>query len=480
MKLYGSAAVLPNGHLAIGGLDTVELARVHHTPLWVIDEDHLRQNCREYREAFTADLFPGGAEVVYASKALLTHAICRIVAEEGLALDVVSGGELHVARATGFPLDRVYFHGNNKTQAEIAQGLEAGVGRFMVDNVWELDLIEAAVGGTSRALRAGPAARRLASRDARAEVLLRLTPGVEAGNHDYVKTAVIDSKFGLAIETGQALEAVERALASPALVLKGIHCHLGSQIMQAAPFARAAEVLMDFAAEARDKTGWIPAELSLGGGFGVRYADGDAPLSPSACAQAVARVLAAKTVEHGLPAPKVLVEPGRAICATAGWTLYTVGNIKDIPGVRTYVAVDGGMADNVRPALYQARHEACLANRASDKASAIVTIAGRCCESGDVLIRDLALPEPKPGDILAVSCTGAYNYTMSMNYNRLPRPAMVLVNQGQADVIVRRETYEDLAAHDVVPERLARSRQEPRGLAPGRPSSSSRPRRGSM
>lgn len=452
MKLHGTAAILPGGHLGIGGLDVVDLAREYGTPLWVIDEEHLRRNCRTFRKAFGPELFPSGAEVVYASKALQTQAVCRIIDSEGLSLDVVSGGELHAALGVGYPAEKVYFHGNNKSAAEIAQGLEAGVGRFMVDNLREIELIEQALG-------LGPAsgrpARRPAKRGARrAEVILRVTPDVEAGNHDHVKTAMIDSKFGLALSTGQALDAIETILASPVLGLKGLHCHLGSQIFEVEPFVRAAELILDFAAEVRDKTGWAPEELSLGGGFGVRYANGDMPLSASAFAEAIARTLARKTAEHGLPVPKLLIEPGRAICATAGWTVYSVGNVKEIPGVRTYVVVDGGMSDNPRPALYQAKHEACLANRAAEANTLTVTVAGRCCESGDVLIRDLALPAPETGDILAISCTGAYNYTMSMNYNRLPRPAMVLVNQGQADLILRRETYEDLELHDVVPERL--------------------------
>lgn len=434
----------------------MELASAYGTPLWVIDEEHFRNNCRAFRSAFNHGLFPDGVEVVYASKALLTLAVCRMVQEEGLSLDVVSGGELHAARAVGFPMDKVYFHGNNKTPAEIAYALETGLGRFMVDNLRELELIEKL---------AGPARR--------AAVVLRLKPNVDAGGHDYVKTALPDSKFGIDIENGQALEAVERCLASEHLDLRGLHCHIGSQILDVAPFARAAGVLLDFAAEAREKTGWTLSELSVGGGFGIRYVDGDAPLPPAAYAQAIARVISDKVAEHNLPAPRILVEPGRAISATAGWTLYTVGSVKDIPGVRSYVAVDGGMADNPRPALYHSRHEACLANRAAEAGANVVTIAGRCCESGDILIRDITLPEPQPGDILAVSCTGAYNYTMSMNYNRLPRPAMVLVNQGQVDVIVERETYDDLSARERIPERLggvlpAATEGAGRGLAPSR------------
>ena len=450
LKLHGTAAIQADGHLTIGGVDTVALARTYGTPLWVIDERHFRENCRTYRRAFGPGLFPAGAEVVYASKALLTFAVCRLAAQEGLSLDVVSGGELDAAIATGFPLEKVFFHGNNKTPAEIAEALQGGVGRFVIDNLHEIELIEQTCADAGR-----PEAARRGGKDTRrACVLVRVNPGVEAGNHSYVKTATNDSKFGLSIAAGQALEAVRRVLASPYLELRGLHCHLGSQILEPAPYERAVEILMDFAARVREETGWVPAELSLGGGFGVRYAEGDEPPSASTFAETMARALTAKAAELGLPVPRFIVEPGRAIAATAGWTLYTIGSIKSIPGVRTYAAVDGGMADNPRPALYQARHEACLANRALDKPTSVVTIAGRCCESGDILIRDLPLPDPRPGDILAVSCTGAYNYTMSMNYNRLPRPAMVLVNEGRADIILRRETYADLARLEIVPERL--------------------------
>jgi diaminopimelate decarboxylase len=452
LDLPGTATVLPGGHLAIGGLDTIDLAKTYGTPLWIIDEEHFRGNCRAFRHAFRSELFPGGADVVYASKALLTLAICRIVEEEGLSLDVVSGGELHAARMTGFPAERVYFHGSNKSEVEVQEALEAGIGRFMVDSFHEITLLEEATRPGARS--ANRAADR--SRGRPADVILRLAPGIDAGGHDYVRTGLVDGKFGLAISTGQALEAAERILSSPGLRLRGLHCHIGSQIHEVAPFTSAVSVLMDFAGLVLDRTGWVIEEISLGGGFGIRYTVEDRPLAPADYASAISRAVKDKASELGLGPPRVLVEPGRAICATAGWTLYTVGSIKDIPGIRTYVSVDGGMSDDPRPALYAARYEACLANRADEEAKVTVTVAGRCCESGDMLIHDLPLPEPAPGDILAVSCTGAYNYTMAMNYNRLPKPAMILVNRGRADVIVRRETYEDLAAHEVVPERLRR------------------------
>ncbi|RJQ04918.1 MAG: diaminopimelate decarboxylase [Bacillota bacterium] len=468
MELHGTATISANGHLAVGGVDTVTLAREYGTPLWVIDEEQFRRNCRAFRQAFSSDLFPAGAVVLFAAKSLLALAICRIVEEEGLSLDVVSGGELHTALAAGFPMDRVYFHGNNKTQAEIDEAYQAGIARFMVDNLHELDLLEGP-GRTGSGTRSGAG---------RVPVTLRVTPGIDADTHDYVKTGQQDSKFGLDIAGGQAMGAVKRVLDAPHLDLKGLHCHVGSQLFTTEPYAGAAEVLMDFAAEVRRRTGWVPEEIDLGGGFGVRYSNGDAPLEPEAFARAISRAIGKKVSETGLPFPRVIVEPGRAISATAGWTLYTVGSIKEIPGIRTYVAVDGGMTDNPRPALYQAVYEACLANRAGETvdgrgtgggrtvggsgtggghaAAEVFTITGRCCESGDILIHDIALPRPVPGDILAVSCTGAYNSTMASNYNRLPRPAMVLVNRGQVDVIVERETYDDLVARERLPVRLRR------------------------
>lgn len=280
----------------------------------------------------------------------------------------------------------------------------------------------------------------------------------------------MDSKFGFPIRTGQALRAVERALALDSIELRGLHCHLGSQILEAEPYARAVETLMGFAASVRASTGWLPEELDLGGGFGVRYTGSDQSPSLHDYAAVVSAAVQAAARRLGLPVPKILVEPGRAIAAQAGWTLYTVGCVKEIPGVRSYLVVDGGMGDNPRPALYHARHEACLANRASEPPSRTFTVAGRYCESGDILIHDVDIPDARPGDLLAVSCTGAYNYTMAMNYNRVPRPAMVLVSQGRADVIVERETYADLLARERIPGRLASLRERRRAApSPGQP-----------
>lgn len=436
MLLRGTMRVNDRGHLEIGGCDTVELARTFGTPLYVIDEAHLRDNCRTYRSAFGPD-----NHVIYAGKTLLTMAICRIVEEEGLGLDVVSGGELHTALAARFPASRIYFHGNNKSPAEIRMGLEAGVHRFIVDNILELERLDRTAGELGLT----------------ASVLLRLQPGIEAHTHAYIQTGKIDSKFGFPIATGQALEAVRRALTLPNIRLRGLHCHIGSQIFELKAFAEAARVMLGFAREAREATGWTLSELNLGGGLGIYYVEGDEPPTIGDLAQTIRSTVGETAAESGLPVPRIMVEPGRSLIGPAGTTLYTVGAVKEIPGIRTYAAVDGGMGDNPRPALYQARYEAAVANRMTAPAETLVSIAGKCCESGDMLIWDIRLPALEPGDILAVPATGAYTYSMASNYNRLPRPAMVLVRDGTAELVVRRESYADLTRNDIVPARLRRA-----------------------
>lgn len=433
MRFNGTMRINTKNHLEIGGVDTVDLVREFGTPLYVVDETCFRDNCRRYRESFS-----GWGEVIYAGKTMLVKALCRLVEEEGLSLDVASGGELSCALAAGFDPSRLYFHGNNKTPGEIRLGVDSGVGRFMVDNLYELELLE----------------KTAAQRKIKQGIILRVTPGVEAHTHEYIKTGQIDSKFGLAIETGQAMEGIKKALECPHLVLKGIHCHIGSQVFELDSFEHAVQIMMDFLAQVYADTGQSLDELDLGGGLGIYYADDDDPPSIGRLGEVIAANVREAAVSRGLPVPRILVEPGRSIGGPAGTTLYTVGAVKPIPGVRTYVAVDGGMNDNPRPALYGARYEAILANRANEATDAVVSLAGNCCESGDMLIQDVRLPSPSPGDIVAISATGAYNFSMSMNYNRFPRPAMVLVQDGRADLIVRRETYADIVAHDLVPARL--------------------------
>ncbi|MFZ5647755.1 MAG: diaminopimelate decarboxylase [Bacillota bacterium] len=442
MKLQGTMNINSRGNLEIGGCDVADLAKRFGTPLYVLDEEHFRNNCRRYRGAF---MEKHGGEVIYAAKTLLTLAICRLVEEEGLGLDVVSGGELYTAIKARFPMNRVYFHGNNKSPGEIRMALEARVGRYMVDNMQELKLLNSLAGENKTT----------------ADVIIRVTPGIEAHTHEYVKTGQIDSKFGLAIQTGQAEEAALNALGLENINLKGIHCHIGSQIFELESYVHAVGVMMDFAGSMHKKTGWIPEEINLGGGLGIYYASGDSPPTVSEYADMVIQELRKKSLEYGIPVPRLLVEPGRSISGPAGSTVYTVGTVKNIPGVRKYVAVDGGMSDNPRPALYQSRYEATLANKAGLPPAGKVSVAGKCCESGDMLIWDINLPEVEPGDILVVGCTGAYNYSMSMNYNRLPRPAMVLVGNGEADLIVKRESCEDLIRNDIIPERMRKKRMIP-------------------
>lgn len=423
------------GHLEIGGYDTVQLAQDFGTPLYVMDEEEIRRVCREYRKVFMEE-FDG--EVIYASKAFMNLAMCKIIQEEGLSLDVVSGGELYTAIKAGFPANRIYFHGNNKLPDELKMALKYQVGRIVVDNFYELNLLNNLAGEMGMEV----------------DVLLRLTPGVEAHTHEYIRTGQIDSKFGFTVSNGQAIEALKQSMNLSNLRFKGVHCHIGSQVFEMESFGHAARIMMDVVKEIRDQMGVTVEELDLGGGFGIYYTEGDKPATLVDYAKAVIEAVQEKAAEYQLPVPKIMVEPGRSIVGEAGTTLYTVGSIKKIPGVRTYVAVDGGMSDNPRPALYQAEYEAIVANKATRRPAELVSITGKCCESGDMLIWDINLPEIESGDILAVFCTGAYNYSMSMNYNHLGRPAVVLVKDGKADIIVKREDYEDLLRNNCIPERL--------------------------
>ena len=433
MFLTGTMQINAAGHLEIGGCDAVELAKQYGTPLYIMDEALIRQNCAAYRDTLAA-LYPE-SQVAYAGKAFLTTAMCRLVAEEGLALDVASGGEIYTAHVAGFPAGRLIYHGNNKTPDEIRFALEIGVGRFVVDSMSELELLNelaAAAGKT-------------------ASILIRVKPGIEAHTHHYIQTGQMDSKFGLGLADGQALAAVETALKMKHIQFIGLHCHIGSQIFDLKPFQLAVQVMMDFIQEIRKKTGALVRELDLGGGFSIRYLRDDKPHSLKEFIELIATTVKAKAAAHNLPVPKLLVEPGRSIVGEAGTTLYTVGTIKDVPGIRRYVAVDGGMTDNLRTALYEAKYEAIVANKANAPAEDKVTIAGRACESGDILIRDIELPRLERGDLLAVLCTGAYHYSMSNNYNRYPRPAVVFVRDGRSDVVVKRETYADIIRNDVIP-----------------------------
>ncbi len=428
----GTVRINERGHLEIGGCDCVLLARKFGTPLYVMDEALIRENCRRYRTAFSAH-YPAPVRVAYAAKAFLTLYMVHIVEEEGLWMDVASGGELFTALKGGLRPDRIILHGNNKSDEEITLALRHHIGRIVLDSEDELDQIESLAKGMG----------------VKVQVLLRITPGVEAHTHQFNKTGQIDTKFGIPMEGGLAFRAVKKALEKEHLQLTGLHCHIGSQVFQSKPFEVAAEVMISFAAELKKKMGFDLKELNLGGGLGVRYVADDDPPAIEEFVESVCRSVAENCQRFGMQLPVLMVEPGRSIVGEAGVTLYTIGVLKEIPGVRTYVAVDGGMSDNPRPALYNARYFAVLANRAREEADTLVTVAGKHCES-DPLIWDIALPKPKRGDLLAVFTTGAYNYSMSSNYNRFVRPPVVFVRDGRASLVCRRESYDDLLKTEIL------------------------------
>ncbi|WP_027093705.1 diaminopimelate decarboxylase [Cohnella thermotolerans] len=436
MYLHGTSRINDKGHLEIGGCDVTDLAKEFGTPLYIVDEALVRQRAREYVEAFrqTGLRF----QVAYASKAFCVMAMCRLAEEEGMSLDVVSDGELFTALQAGFPAERIHFHGNNKTPEEIEMALKANIGCFVVDNFVELHLLNAMA----------------AEQGKKVNILLRVTPGVEAHTHDYISTGQQDSKFGFDVSNGTAFKAVEEALKQPQLKLLGVHSHIGSQIFEVEGFRMAVEKVAAFSIDVRAKLNVTFSVINLGGGFGIRYVEGDSPLPVGTYVKAITDAIISEFTAAQYPLPEIWVEPGRSIVGDAGTTLYTIGTSKDIPGVRKYIAVDGGMTDNPRPALYGSKYEAVLANRVSEPVAEVVSVAGKCCESGDMLIWDLKLPEPRTGDLLAVFCTGAYNYAMASNYNRIRRPAVVFVRDGQADLVVARESYENIVGNDVIPERL--------------------------
>ncbi|KUO50508.1 MAG: diaminopimelate decarboxylase [Desulfitibacter sp. BRH_c19] len=435
MKLHGTSKINSEGILEIGGCNAIELVEKYGTPLWVMDEELIRNTCQRLVKAFSQK---GNSQVLYASKAFLTTAMCKIINEEGLGLDVVSGGELYTALKANFPVKNIYFHGNNKGFEEIKLALENGIGRIVVDNFYELQVLNGIAG----------------EMDTKQAIILRITPGVEAHTHEYIRTGQIDSKFGFTLTNGQAMEAVKIALELPNLDLKGIHCHIGSQIFEMGSYGHAAHVMIEFMKNIEKETGYVIEELNIGGGLGIYYSKGDEPSSIENYAEVVMSTVKEKCNQFSLPVPKLLIEPGRSIAGPAGTTLYKVGSIKDIPDVRKYVAVDGGMYENLRPALYEAKYEVYVANRMNDTNTEKVTVTGKCCESGDILAWNIRLPELNPGDILAMTTTGAYGYAMSGNYNRIPKQAVVLVYNGKSDEIVKKETYEDLIRNDVLPERL--------------------------
>ncbi|MEK7377014.1 MAG: diaminopimelate decarboxylase [Candidatus Margulisiibacteriota bacterium] len=428
MNFPVSAKISKKGHLMIGGCDAMDLAAEFDTPLYVIDKDTVRDRCSQYKKAFAS--YPNSL-VIFASKALSAVGIIKLINEEGLGVDVSTSGELYTALKAASDPKNIYFHGNNKSEEEITYGLKAKVGRFVADNIEELHLIS----NSAKKLKV------------KADVMLRINPGIEAHTHDFIKTGMTDSKFG--ISRDEAVKAVKTLQEFENLNFIGLHSHIGSQIFEKQSFSAVIDVLMELASEIKKKLKLDCAEIDLGGGIGVRYTnDDEKPVIGDFVKSMIGRVKEncrrLKLVE-----PKIILEPGRSIIADAGITLYEAGAVKEIPGIRKYVLVDGGMTDNPRQILYQAKYDALIANKADKKNEETYTIAGKACESGDILIKDISFPKIERGDIIAVLCTGAYNYSMSSNYNRIPRPAVVMVKDGRPSLVVKRETNEDLVRNDL-------------------------------
>ena len=432
--LCSNIGINESGHLTFAGEDTVRLAAHYKTPLYLMDEDRIRENCRVYKTAMER-AFGAGSYPLYASKAASFKRMYTIMQEEKMAIDVVSAGEIATAKRAGFSMERAFFHGNNKTDADISYAMAANVGYFVADHEEELEIIS----------------REAKSRGIRQKVLLRLTPGIDPHTYEAVATGKVDSKFGVAIETGQAEHFVQHALSLPNLRLMGYHCHVGSQVFDedGSVYHNAAKIMMTFAVEMKKKYGAELQVLDLGGGYGVRYTDADPQVNIPENIEQLAGTIKSLCEELSLPMPAVLLEPGRSIVADAGLTIYTAGSTKSIPGYKNYVPVDGGMTDNPRYALYGSKYTVYLANRANEEANFRCDVVGRCCESGDIIQPNVLLPEPKRGDLIAVCTTGAYNYSMASNYNRIPRPPVVMLSGGKPTLAVRRETVDDLTALDM-------------------------------
>ena len=425
-----ASEVNDRSHLVIGGCDVVDLAAELGTPLYLFDEAGLRDKCRELKHEFSSRY--ADTTVVYSCKAFINKALLLLINEEGLGLDVVSGGELGIARSVNFPMDKIYFAGNNKSRQELQQSLEWGLGRLVIDNFHELEMLDELtkeIGCTQ-------------------DILLRLTPGVDPHTHRYIATGVIDSKFGIPL--GQGEQAIAAAMSMPGVNLLGLHFHIGSQISETEPYQESVRRLLGVAAEMKQKHGFELREFDVGGGFAVQYTLDDPAPPVSFYAEAITSCVITACREQGFEFPHLVVEPGRSVVARAGVAVYTAGVVKDIPSVRRYVSVDGGMADNIRPALYQARHEAVVANKMTEPEADTVTIAGKFCEPGDVLIRDITLPPVVAGDTIAVAGCGAYCLTEATNYNASFKPPIVMVKEGEARLVRRRETLEDLTRCDVV------------------------------
>lgn len=425
-------SVNEKGNLQLGGCDLKAIAKEYGTPAYVLDENTIRKNCRAYVDSIKK-YYDGNGIAIYASKALSCKYMYNLIAAEGMGADVVSGGEIYTALTAGFPADKLYFHGNNKSVEELEFALKNGIGRIVADNELELTRIN------EISERLGICAN----------VIIRITPGVDAHTHEFIRTGQIDSKFGATLENGEADEITALASSLKNICLKGYHCHIGSQIFELAPFEHAAEIMMNFIGDMKDKYGVEADELDLGGGFGIKYVDSDTPIDYGEYMRAVSVVVKRVASKRGLKLPFIIVEPGRSIVAEAGLTLYTVGTIKNIPGIRKYVSIDGGMGDNPRYILYQSEYTVLSAENPQAPQNDVITLAGKCCESGDLIGENMKTSEFKTDEIVAVLSTGAYNYSMASNYNRIPRPPVIMVSDGKAKAVVRRETYEDLVRCDL-------------------------------
>lgn len=430
MGLYGTSMVNQEGHLTIGGVDVTTLAETYGTPLFVYDVKDIRNRAHQFLQAFQNQGVK--YQVAYASKAFSCIAMVELADELDLSLDVCSSGELYTALQAGFPVERIHFHGNNKTPDELEMAVKEKIGCIVVDNFTELSWLMAITETTQTKM----------------DVLIRITPGVEAHTHEYISTGQEDSKFGFDLNSGQAKKAIKMILSHSYLTLQGVHSHIGSQIFKAEGFQEAVKEIYRSLAAWKESLGYYPNVLNLGGGFGIRYGDQDKPLPLHVYIDYMVDKAKEESAKLDMPLPEIWIEPGRALVGEAGTTLYRIGSRKDIPDLRTYISVDGGMTDNIRPALYQAEYEAILANRANEENTEVVSIAGKCCESGDMLIWDISLPRTTQGDILAVFSTGAYGYSMANNYNRILRPAVVFVENGEHECVIERESLKDLVRHE--------------------------------
>ncbi len=430
--ICNNLSVNENGHLTFAGADTVEMARKYGTPLMLLDEGKIREKCSIYRDSmqkyFTPDSMP-----LYASKALSFKYIYKIAASENIGIDCVSAGEIYTAYKAGFPLERAYFHGNSKTDDEIRFAIGHGVGHFVCDSIEEVAAVDEIAGemGTVQ------------------KILLRITPGIDPHTHKKISTGSVDSKFGVAIETGQAFELVEKTLRLSNVELEGFHCHIGSQIFEYDPFADAARIMIGFIRDVKERFGFEPVTLNLGGGMAVRYTEDDPEIDYEANIRDISVVVHSLCDEYGVKMPRILMEPGRSIVADAGITLYTAGYLKEITGLKNYISIDGGMTDNPRFTLYQSPYTVLLANRMNEGCDYKCTVAGRCCESGDIIQEDVMMPKPKRHDTIAVLTTGAYNYAMASHYNKVPKPAVVMLKDGEDFVVIKRETFENMISNEV-------------------------------